>query len=64
MTKEEMKAEIQKCKENPHYFANKYLTVNGEPFQTMLNEKEFNQYFKRLFEYNKEEPRKTIILKQ
>ncbi len=40
--------EINKCKNSPYYYATKYLTVNGKPFTTMLNETEFNTFFKNL----------------
>ncbi len=38
------KEEYQKCKENPYYFATKYVEVNGKPFQTSMNEEEFNTF--------------------
>lgn len=38
--------EIIKCRENPYYFATKYLTVNGKPFTTLLTEQEFNKQVK------------------
>lgn len=34
--------EFNKCKENPYYFATKYLTINGKRFTTSLSEKDFN----------------------
>ena len=43
LTQLEIAAEIKKCKDNPFYFATKYLTVNGEPFTTPYSEKEFNE---------------------
>ena len=48
MTQEEILEESKKCKENPYYFATKYLTIKnhkGEyiPFQTILSEEEFNE---------------------
>ncbi len=55
MTKEEIKLELEKCKNNPYYFATKYLKVKNTPysndtvdFYTPLSEKEFNKQFKEL----------------
>ena len=55
MTQEEILIEIKLCKENPYYFATKYLTVTnhkGEKvkFQTPLDETSFNKIFE---EYDK-----------
>ena len=43
--------ELKKCKENPYYFATKYLYIlNNDsdkvPFTTMLTEEEFNKMIK------------------
>ena len=53
MTQEEIQEEIIKCKENPYYFATKYLIVTnhlGESvkFSTPLSEEEFNKMFNNL----------------
>lgn len=44
-----IKDELEKCKNNPYYFATKYLTVkyNGGcfPYRTILTEEEFNYNF-------------------
>lgn len=52
MNQEEIKQEILKCKNNPYYFATKYLTVKNHfgqtvPFQTSLSEEDFNEMFKQ-----------------
>ena len=39
MTPIEIKAEIQKCKESPFYFYDKYMIVKGAK---KMNEEEFN----------------------
>ncbi len=52
MTKEEMNAEIQKCKASPYYYATTYLQINGKPFTTYLTEEEFNSQFKFMGEVN------------
>ena len=39
MTPTEIKAEIQKCKESPFYFYDKYVIVKGAK---KMNEEEFN----------------------
>ena len=48
---EELK-ELEKCKNNPYYFATKYLTIMHnnkiEKFTTHYNEKEFNEIVYRL----------------
>jgi hypothetical protein len=46
-----IKEEILKCKNNPYYFATKYLNVKSplgvtQPFKTPLNEENFNSIFK------------------
>ena len=41
-----MHDEIMKCIESPYYMATKYMTVNGEPFTTMMSEEEFNEMVK------------------
>lgn len=41
-------SEYCKIKASPYYFATNYLKVNGEPFRTIFNEKEFNQLFNNL----------------
>lgn len=46
--KEYMLRELEKCKENPYYFATKYLTINGKPYTTVLTEEEFNNYTNNL----------------
>jgi len=56
MTQQEIQEEILKCQESPYYFATKYLTVKnhkGEiiPFKTHLSEKQFNEMFKKLENY-------------
>lgn len=43
-----IKEELDKCKDNPYYFATRYLTVNGKPFTTGLREHQFNAMFKAL----------------
>ena len=48
MTQEEVKEEILKCKNNPHYFATKYIKVKNHlgkdvPFSTPLCEEDFNE---------------------
>ena len=35
--------EMMKCKNDPHYFATTYMTVDGKPVTTMLNKEEFNK---------------------
>lgn len=50
--------EINKCKENPYYFATKYLTIkdsngNIKPFTTLMTEQEFNNLFKKYNNGNK-----------
>jgi len=46
MTPEEVKAEIQKCKESPFYFYDKYIILpNGEE---KMKEKEFNDKWNML----------------
>lgn len=42
---DDIKTEIEKCNKSPYYFATKYLTVNGKPFETRLSEKIFNARF-------------------
>jgi hypothetical protein len=37
--------EIEKCKASPYYFMTRYYTVDGEPFETLLSEAEFNRLF-------------------
>lgn len=37
--------EYERCRKNPYYFATKYLTVDGKPFTTNLNETEFNSFY-------------------
>jgi hypothetical protein len=44
--------EIIKCKESPYYYATTYLTINGKPFTTLLNEQEFNKYFNEVCRLN------------
>ena len=53
MTQDEILKEYFKCKNNPYYFATKYITVKnyrGErvPFSTPLTEEEFNNMFNKL----------------
>ena len=43
----EIQDEIQKCMNNPYYFATTYIMVNGKPFTTTLSETVFNKYFDR-----------------
>jgi hypothetical protein len=50
MTQDEILKEIKKCKENPYYFATKYLMMKNHKkekvkFTTFLREKDFNQMF-------------------
>lgn len=58
MKPEEIAKEIQKCKDNPYYFATTYLTIKAKnsnetiPFRTLLSEKEFNDLIKN-YENNK-----------
>lgn len=40
--------EIQKCIDNPYYFATKYLKIDNKTFTTKLSEEEFNKQFKFL----------------
>ena len=51
---EDLIKELEKCKNNPYYFATTYLkikTVKGvQPYQTTLTEEEFNRYFKEIQE--------------
>lgn len=44
--------EIERCKTSPYYFATKYLQINGKPFTTHLNEKDFNEYFNEVCRLN------------
>jgi len=58
MTQEEILAEIQKCRNSPHYFATKYLTVQNYkkepvPFTTRLTEEEFNKMVNSALNKNK-----------
>ena len=52
LTPENIASEINKCMENPYYFATTYLTVLHEPsgitkkFTTGLKEDDFNNYVK------------------
>lgn len=61
MTQEEILIEITKCRDNPYYFATKYLTVlntsNNEVvrFKTPLTEEEFNIMFRRYENGGKED---------
>ena len=63
MTISEIADEIDKCKNNPHYFATKYLTIESKktndkiPFKTLMSEEEFNN---KVFEYDRKY--KTIKL--
>jgi hypothetical protein len=45
-SEEEILAEISKCKQNPYYFATKYIRINGQPFTTHLTESSFNKLVK------------------
>jgi len=66
MTQDELQEEIQKVRDNPYYFATKYLTLNGKSFTTHLNEVDFNnvfqtrQYLKEWAETKREEKVTTI----
>lgn len=42
MPLEDIYTELNKCKESPYYFATKYMTVNGKPFETLYSEEGFN----------------------
>ncbi len=47
----EIAKELQKCKDNPYYFATRYLTVVDnagirKPYSTILSEEEFNKFVK------------------
>jgi hypothetical protein len=39
--------ELEMCKSNPYYFAKKYMKINGNPFETMISEDDFNLYFRQ-----------------
>jgi len=43
MTTQEVAAEIEKCRKDPHYFVTKYMTVNGEPFVSNVPKEHFNE---------------------
>jgi len=45
--KEYRKREMEKCIESPYYFYTQYCIINGERAQSILNEKEFNELWKR-----------------
>ena len=45
------KEEIEKCQNDPHYYATKYLTVNGQPFTTGFTKDEFNDLATKLTRY-------------
>ncbi len=47
------KEEYNKCKDNPYYFATKYLKIDNKPFTTHLNEEQFNSIIKKYEEFNK-----------
>lgn len=51
-TGQDSKEEIERCKNSPYYYATKYLTVNGKPFTTRLNEEDFNKYFNEVCRLN------------
>lgn len=36
-------AEMEKCKNDPHYFVTTYMTINGNPIITMLDKEAFNR---------------------
>ena len=48
--KQVIQEELQKCKENPYYFATNYLKIYDQdadehPYTTNLSEEEFNKLF-------------------
>ena len=50
--------ELQKCKDNPYYFATRYITVVSDsgirkPYSTLLSEEEFNKFVNEWNENNK-----------
>jgi len=49
----ELLPELIKCRENPYYFATKYLKIQGKPFTTYLNEDQFNELIKKYETINK-----------
>lgn len=49
----ELLPELIKCRENPYYFATKYLKIQGKPFTTYLNENQFNELIKKYETSNK-----------
>lgn len=47
--------ELQKCKDNPYYFATKYIFIAEQggkkvPFTTPYSEEEFNKIYKQITE--------------
>lgn len=44
MDVEKVAEECKKCAESPYYFMTNYVIVDGKPFTTLLQEKEFNEY--------------------
>jgi hypothetical protein len=48
MTPDEVANELERCKEDPLYFCEKYIKINGEPFVSSIPREHFNEAVKAI----------------